>query len=170
MAKLSEYKNNPGINPLDRITYSGVIENYEDVLSYETVSTTVDDLAKFISGYFEVDGVIYDLNAFELRIDTLEQKVDQKITNVSFDTSNGNITFDFSGGAPSITENIDGRYLRSFDESDPIFNSHIVSSVAEGSGFLKRSNGSWLYDSNVYLTEFIETDPVFTGQIGRAHV
>lgn len=75
MAKLSSYKNNPGINPLDKITYSGIIEDYEDLPTYETVTTTLDDLGEFFAGnYFSVDSVNYDLGDIDSRITTLESR------------------------------------------------------------------------------------------------
>ena len=75
MAKLSSYKNNPGINPLDKITYSGIIEDYEELPTYETVTTTLDDLGVFFAGnYFSVDSVNYDLGGIDSRITTLESR------------------------------------------------------------------------------------------------
>jgi hypothetical protein len=63
MAKLSDYKVNPSINPLDTITYSGIIEDYEDLPTYETVTTTLNDLGEFFaSNYFLVISNYSNLN------------------------------------------------------------------------------------------------------------
>lgn len=73
MAKLSSYKNNPGINPLDKITYSGIIEDYEDLPTYETVTTTLDDLGEFFaSNYFTADGVVYNLSGLTTDVSGLQ--------------------------------------------------------------------------------------------------
>lgn len=73
MAKLSTYKPNPGINPLDKITYSGIIEDYEDLPTYETVTTTLDDLGEFFaSNYFSADGVVYNLSGLTTDVSGLQ--------------------------------------------------------------------------------------------------
>lgn len=83
MAKLSTYKPNPGINPLDKITYSGIIEDYEDLPTYETVSTTLKDLGEFFAAnYFSADGVVGNLIELQSTIDSTEAFVGNLSTSI----------------------------------------------------------------------------------------
>jgi len=44
-------------------------------------------------------------------------------------------------------------YLKSYTETDPVFNAHTVSNILDGNGFLKNNgSGTWSYDTNTYLT------------------
>ncbi len=52
-------------------------------------------------------------------------------------------------------------YLTDYTETDPIFNSHTVSNIINGTGFLINDGaGNWSYDNTTYLD--VETDPIFT--------
>src|SRR6056300_792549 len=153
MAKLSTYKTNPGINPLDKITYSGIIEDYEDLPTYETVTNTLEDLGLFFAGnYFSTDGINYSLNSIEGRITALENQVESDPVFALWDRSAG----------ISITESQISdlkTYLTSYTETDPVFTGHTVYNISNGTGYLKNDGlGNWTYDVPVTT----ETDPVFT--------
>lgn len=79
MARFATYTRNTGINPKDKITYSGLIEasELEDALRYETVTSTIEDLGLFFAGkYFSTDGINYNLASIEGRVTALENQVE----------------------------------------------------------------------------------------------
>ena len=61
---------------------------------------------------------------------------------------------DISGVPTDVsTFNNDAGYLTSYTETDPVFSGHTVSSISNGTGFLKNDGaGTWSYDNNTYLT------------------
>jgi hypothetical protein len=158
MAKLSTYKTNPGINPLDKITYSGIIEDYEDLPTYETVTNTLEDLGLFFAGnYFSTDGINYNLASIDGRITALENQVESDPVFALWDRSAG----------ISITESQISdlkTYLTSYTETDPVFTAHTAYNIANATtaGFLRNDNGTWSYDTNTYLTSYTETDTLDT--------
>jgi hypothetical protein len=55
-------------------------------------------------------------------------------------------------------------YLTDYTETDPIFNSHTVSNIINGTGFLiNDGTGNWSYDNTTYLTN--ESDPIFAASV-----
>jgi hypothetical protein len=47
----------------------------------------------------------------------------------------------------------DAGYITSYTETDPVFGAHTVSSIINGTGFLKNNGtGTWSYDNSTYLT------------------
>ena len=91
------------------------------------------------------------------------------ITNVLLDgdfTTAGIMATDGSGNYSIITDNSanwntaygwgdhgQGGYLTSFTELDPVFTSHTVNNISDGSGLLQNDgSGNWSYDNNTYLT------------------
>jgi len=155
MARFATYTRNTGINPKDKITYSGLIEasELEDALRYETVTSTIEDLGLFFAGnYFSTDGINYSLASIDGRITALENQVESDPVFALWDRSAG----------ISITESQISdlkTYLTSYTETDPVFTGHTVYNISNGTGYLKNDGlGNWTYDVPVTT----ETDPVFT--------
>lgn len=53
---------------------------------------------------------------------------DTEITSASFDTSDGVLTLTKTGGA-TVTADLDGRFLTSYTETDPVFSAHVSSGI-----------------------------------------
>jgi hypothetical protein len=79
-----------------------------------------------------------------------------RITTASF--TDGTLTLSRSDES-TVTVSLDGRYLQSYTETDPVFNAHTSSGITNGTGLLKNDgNGTWTYDNSTYLTSYTETD------------
>ena len=71
---------------------------------------------------------------------------------------------DFGHTTKLTSVDLDLRYLTAYVETDPVFTAHTVSSIVNGTGFLKNNGaGTWSWDGSTYLTSFTESDPVFVG-------
>lgn len=60
---------------------------------------------------------------------SLASIINTEITSASFNTSDGVLTLTKTGGA-TVTADLDGRFLTSYTETDPVFNAHVASSIA----------------------------------------
>lgn len=54
------------------------------------------------------------------------------VSNVSFSSANGNLTFTGVGNAFSAAVNLDGRYLTSFTETDPVYSASQAANITAG--------------------------------------
>jgi hypothetical protein len=69
----------------------------------------------------------------------------------------GTLTLSGVGNA-GTSVSLDGRYLQSFTETDPVFTGSTVSNIVDGTGFLTNDGaGNWSYDNTTYST-FTPTD------------
>ena len=85
-------------------------------------------------------------------------------TGVTFNTSNGILTFTRNNGGDTFTVDLDGRFLTSFTETDPVFTAH----AAFGVTTTKISNWDTAYgwgDHSLagYISSFTDTNEFVTG-------
>ena len=84
-------------------------------------------------------------------------------TGVTFNDGNGVLTFTRNNGGDTFTVDLDGRYLTSFAETDPIFTASPSAGIAETDITNWDTAYGWGDHSQVgYITGFTETDPIFT--------
>lgn len=95
------------------------------------------------SGSIDLSSFIDDTNTF--------------VTNVNFDTDTGDLTLSFNNN-PDIVESLDGRYLQSFTETDPLYTADKPNIIFVGDG------NSQLTNDAGYITSY--TDTTYSAGIG----
>jgi len=87
---------------------------------------------------------------------------DTFVVSGSFDTTTGNLTLTRNDSSTVVTS-LDGRYLQSFTETDPIF------SASDAAGITSTDISNWNtahgwgdHSTAGYLTSYTETDPIFS--------
>ena len=101
------------------------------------------------------------------RLDSIESKTgsftttDFYTTGATFNTSNGVITAT-RNDEETWTVDLDGRYLTSFTETDPVFDAHVASNITSTNISNWNTAYGWGdHSTEGYLKSFTETDPIF---------
>ena len=164
-------------------TYNYVAQNYY---------TKTQSDARYLTSYTETDPIFGASVAKNITaIDTTHYNTayNKYPTGVSFNTGTGLLTVTLNDGS-TLTKNLDGRYLTSFSETDPVFLASIAfyltatdtthynaaynfyptaAAFNTGSGVLTitRRDGSTITAAldGRYLTSYTETDPIYSVSI-----
>ena len=88
---------------------------------------------------------------------------DNYVDGMAFTTANGELRLTRTGVLSDIVVDLDGRYLESYTETDPVFTASPAGGIVSGDITNWNTAHGWGDHSAAgYLTSYTETDPVFT--------
>jgi chromosome segregation ATPase len=161
------FRNKAGANSLTGTTWYQVatrtwVGNQNYLTSHPSISAASSSNN---SGRTYIQDILLDSNGHVTGITTATESVtntDEYTTGATFNTGNGIITFTRNDG-DTFSVDIDGRFLTSFTETDPIF----VASAAYGITSTNISNWNTAYgwgdhSTAGYLTSYTESDTLAT--------
>jgi hypothetical protein len=119
----------------------------------------------FLTSYTETDPIFSASAAAGItstNITNWNTAYNDSIRAIAFNTTNGILTLT-QQDAGTLTVDLDGRYLTSFSESDPVFEASAAAGITnEDIAFWNTAYGWGNHADYGYLTSYTETDPIFT--------
>lgn len=119
--------------------------------------------AGYLTSFTEADPIFTASPAYTITVGNKSNwntAYNKKINAATFDTGTGEITFTRQD-TTTFAVDLDGRYLQSYTETDPIYTASSWYSTTNNSANWNTAYGWGNHASAGYLTSFTESDPVF---------